>query len=81
MGLVLRVTVSRWLKKRSEEYNRAAEQARREARRQARGSSEGDVVIETRQTTDRRVRRDVGDYVEFEEVTETTTSSTSVKNE
>lgn len=81
VGLILRATVNRWLKKRAEEYNRAAAQARREANRQARGRKEGDMVIETRQTTDRKVRRDVGDYVEFEEITETTSRSTSVKNE
>lgn len=72
VGLIFRGAINRWLRKRTEEYNRAAQQAQKEARRQARGNKEGDVVIETtRTTTEKKVRRDVGDYVEFEEITET----------
>ncbi len=72
VGLILRASVNRWLRKRTEEYNRAAKQAQREAQRQARGKREGDVVIEsTRTTVEKKVSRDVGDYVEFEEITET----------
>ena len=72
LGLILRASVNRWLRKRTEEYNRAARQAQRESRRQARGSREGDVVIEkTQAAAEKKIRRDVGDYVEFEEITET----------
>ncbi len=71
LGLIFRASVNRWLRKRTEEYNRAARQAQQEARRQARGQHEGDVIIETTRTaTEKKVRRDVGDYVEFEEVSE-----------
>ena len=66
VGLILRASLSRWLTKRTEEYNRAAKQAQR----QAKGKREGDVVIERTHTeTGKKVRRDVGDYVEFEEIT------------
>lgn len=69
VGLILRATVSRWLRKRTEEYNRAAKQAQSEARRQARSKRTGDVTIEaTEAAMQKRVRRDVGDYVEFEEI-------------
>ncbi len=70
VGLIFRASVNRWLRKRTEEYNRAAKQAQREAQRAARGKREGDVVIETTRTSSgKKVSRDVGDYVEFEEIT------------
>ncbi len=72
IGLILRASVNHWLNKRTEEYNRAAKQAQREAQRQARGKREGDVVIEsTRTATEKKISRNVGDYVEFEEIIET----------
>lgn len=71
-GLIGRAAINRWLRKRTEEYNRAAKAAQREAKRQARGKREGDVTIEATEAAFRkRVSNDVGDYVEFEEVSET----------
>lgn len=71
-GLIGRAAINRWLRKRTDEYNRAAKAAQREAKRQARGKREGDVTIEATEAAFRkRVSNDVGDYVEFEEVAET----------
>jgi Na+-transporting methylmalonyl-CoA/oxaloacetate decarboxylase gamma subunit len=68
VGLVVRATFSRWLRRRTEEYNRAATEAQRQAR--ARARREGDVTVEaTRVEAEKRVRGGVGEYVEFEEVT------------
>jgi len=65
-GLVLRATLSRWLRRRTEEYRRAAERAQREAR--ASRSREGDVTVESQGDAARKkVNRSVGEYVEFEE--------------
>jgi short subunit dehydrogenase-like uncharacterized protein len=70
VGLILRAVFSRWLRKRTEEFNRAARQAEREAKR--RGRREGEVTVETtRATVERKVNRGVGEYVEFEEITVT----------
>lgn len=70
-GLVFRATVNRWLRKRTEEYNRAANEARQEAKRRSRGKREGEVTIEAGEAAMRKkVSRSVGDYVEFEEVDE-----------
>lgn len=72
IGLIGRASINRWLKKRADEYNRAAKAAQREAKRAARGKREGDVTIEaTEAAFQKKVSRDVGDYVEFEEVAET----------
>lgn len=69
-GLIFRATVSRWLRRRTEEYERAVKQARREAER--RGRREGEVRVEAGEASrSKRVSRSVGDYVEFEEVTVT----------
>jgi Na+-transporting methylmalonyl-CoA/oxaloacetate decarboxylase gamma subunit len=74
VGLVVRATFSRWLRRRTEEYNRAASEAQRQARTRAR--REGDVTVEaTRAETEKRVRGGVGEYVEFEEVTVTEENS------
>ncbi len=71
VGLILRTTFSRWLHRRTEEYNRAAKAARKEAQRRARGNREGEVTIETTEAAfAKKVSRGVGEYVEFEEVTE-----------
>jgi hypothetical protein len=71
-GLIIRAAFSRFLRKRTEEFNRAAKQAQNEARRQARGKREGEVTVEkTINAVQKRVSRDVGDYVEYEEITET----------
>ncbi len=68
VGLILRATFSRWLRRRTEEYNRAAKEAQRQAR--TRGRREGDVTVEaTRASVEKKVRGGVGEYVEFEEVT------------
>jgi hypothetical protein len=68
-GLIIRATFSRFLRKGAEAYNRAAKQAENEARRQSRGKREGEVTVEkTEGAVEKRVRRDVGDYVEYEEV-------------
>jgi len=68
-GLVLRATLSRWLRRRTEEYQRAAERARRAER--TRRSREGDVTIETQGDAARKkVNRAVGEYVDFEETKE-----------
>lgn len=72
VGLIARATLSRWLRKRTEEYNRAAKEARRQA--SARGKHEGEVTVETtRAAAEKKVNRGVGEYVEFEEITITTT--------
>jgi cell division protein FtsI/penicillin-binding protein 2 len=71
MGLIARAVVVRWLRHRTDEYNRAAKEAQREAKRAARGRSEGEVRVEaTNESFRKRVSNDVGDYVEFEEITE-----------
>lgn len=71
MGLIGRASINRWLKKRTDEYNRAAKEAEKEAKRQSRGKREGDVTIEATQAAfTKKVSCNVGDYVEFEEVTE-----------
>jgi Na+-transporting methylmalonyl-CoA/oxaloacetate decarboxylase gamma subunit len=68
VGLVVRATFSRWLRRRTEEINRAATEAQRQAK--ARARREGEVRVEaTRATAERKVRGGVGEYVEFEEVT------------
>ena len=70
VGLILRATFSRFLRKSAEQYNRAAKEAQREAQRQARGRREGDITVEaTRGSTGKKVNRGVGEYVEFEEIT------------
>jgi hypothetical protein len=71
VGLIIRSTFSRWLRRRVEEYNQAAARAQREARRQSRGKREGEVTVEaTEIAVEKRVNQGVGEYVEFEEVTE-----------
>ncbi len=71
-GLIIRATFSRWLRNRTEEYNRAAKAAQKEAQRQARGNREGEVTIEaTEAAVTKKVRRGVGEYVEFEEISVT----------
>lgn len=70
VGLVIRATFSRWLRKRTEEFNRAAKEAQRETQRQAHGRREGEVTVEsTGVAAEKKVNRSVGEYVEFEEVT------------
>jgi nitrogen fixation protein FixH len=67
-GLIIRATFSRFLRKRTEEFNRAAKEAQREAAR--RGRREGEVRVEaTRAAVEKKVSRGVGEYVEFEEIT------------
>jgi Na+-transporting methylmalonyl-CoA/oxaloacetate decarboxylase gamma subunit len=67
VGLVIRATFSRFLRKRTEEFNRAARQAQTEARR--RGRREGEVSVEaTGAAAEKKVSRRVGEYVEFEEI-------------
>jgi hypothetical protein len=67
-GLIIRATFSRFLRKRTEEFNRAAQRAQRDAAR--RGRREGEVSVEaTRAATEKKVSRGVGEYVEFEEIT------------
>jgi hypothetical protein len=69
VGLILRAAFSRFLRKGAEAYNRAAKEAEKEARRASRSKREGEVTVEKRAgAVEKRVRRDVGDYVEFEEV-------------
>jgi Na+-transporting methylmalonyl-CoA/oxaloacetate decarboxylase gamma subunit len=69
VGLVIRSTFSRILRKNAEAYNRAAQAAQKEAQRQARGRREGDVTVEaTRGGTEKKVSGNVGEYVEFEEI-------------
>ncbi len=76
LGLIIRATFSRWLRRRTEEYNRAAKEAQRQAR--AHGRREGEVTVEaTRASVEKKVRGGVGEYVEFEELSiEDATSST-----
>jgi Na+-transporting methylmalonyl-CoA/oxaloacetate decarboxylase gamma subunit len=67
VGLVIRATFSRFLRKRTEEFNRAARQAQRQA--QSRGRREGEVRVEaTGPAVEKKVSRGVGEYVEFEEI-------------
>lgn len=73
VGLILRATFSRWLRLRTEEFDRAARRARKEAN--ARGRREGDVIIEgTGVVGEKKVNRTVGEYVEFEEIENNTES-------
>lgn len=68
LGLILRATFSRFLRKHTEAYQRAAKEAQRQAR--AKGKREGEVTVErTRASVEKKVRGGVGEYVEFEEVT------------
>jgi nitrogen fixation protein FixH len=68
VGLVIRATFSRFLRKRTEEFNRMAREAQREAARK--GRREGEVRVETtRAAAEKKVSRRVGEYVEFEEIT------------
>jgi hypothetical protein len=72
VSLIARAVLARWLRKRTDEYNRAAKEAQREARRQARGRGMGEVRVEaTREAFRKKVSNNVGDYVDFEEITET----------
>ena len=67
VGLIIRATFSRFLRKQTEAYQRAAKEAQRQAR--ARGKREGEVTVEaTRDATGKKVNRSVGEYVEFEEI-------------
>ncbi len=71
VGLILRATFSRFLKRTAENYNRAAEAATKEAQRQARDARRkvGEVTVEQGAATGaKKVNRTVGEYVEFEEV-------------
>lgn len=66
-GLFTRALVAGWLRRRTEELNRVARRAQDEARR--RSHHEGEITIETTETTiEKKVSRNVGDYVEFEEI-------------
>ncbi|MDR2890945.1 MAG: DUF4834 family protein [Alistipes sp.] len=67
-GVIVRALFTRWLRRRAEEFDRAAAEAQKEARR--RGRREGDVTVETTSdaATDKKVSRGVGEYVEFEEL-------------
>ncbi len=67
VGLIVRATFSRFLRKQTEAYQRAAKEAQRQAR--AKGRREGEVTVEaTRAQVDKKVSRGVGEYVEFEEI-------------
>ncbi len=67
VGLVIRTTFSRFLRRQTEAYQRAAKEAQRQAR--ARGKREGDITVETTQAAEsKKVSRNVGEYVEFEEI-------------
>jgi nitrogen fixation protein FixH len=78
VGLVIRATFSRFLRKRTEEFNRMAGEARREAARK--GRREGEVSVEaTRAAVEKRVSRGVGEYVEFEEITVKETEKKSAR--
>jgi small-conductance mechanosensitive channel len=69
VGLILRAVIARWLRVKTEAFNRAAQAAQKEARRQARGHREGQVTVEnTRPAEAPRVARGVGEYVSFEEI-------------
>ncbi len=71
VGLIIRATFSRWLRKNAEAYNRAADKARKESARQARDARrrEGDVTVERMAAAaEKQVARGVGEYVEYEEV-------------
>ncbi len=76
-GLILRATFSRFLRKRTEAYQRAAKEAQRQAR--AKGRREGEVTVEATRTAGKKVNRSVGEYVEFEEVTITEENKGSAK--
>ncbi len=68
VGLIIRATFSRFLRKQTEAYQRATKEAQRQAR--TRGRREGDVTVEaTRSHAEKKVNRGVGEYVEFEEIT------------
>lgn len=68
VGLIIRATFSRFLRKNAETYQRAAQQAQKEARTQRR--REGEVTVEaTHAAAEKKVNRGVGEYVEFEEIT------------
>ncbi|MDR2912222.1 MAG: DUF4834 family protein [Alistipes sp.] len=69
IGLILRATFNRFLRKNVEAYNRAAKEAQKQAQRQARKQREGSVTVEApRAAVEKKVSRGVGEYVEFEEV-------------
>jgi type II secretory pathway pseudopilin PulG len=66
-GLVGRALLGRWLRRKAEQFNAAAQQAQKEAR--SRGRREGEVTVETvSSAAEKKVNRSVGEYVEFEEV-------------
>lgn len=69
-GWIIRLLFRRWLGRKVEEFNRAAGEAQKEARRQARGNREGDVTVDGGDSANgaQKVNRDVGEYVEFEEI-------------
>ncbi len=70
VGLIIRATFSRFLRRQTEAYQRAAKEAQRQARNK--GRREGEVTVEaTRSQTGKKVNRGVGEYVEFEEITVT----------
>jgi Na+-transporting methylmalonyl-CoA/oxaloacetate decarboxylase gamma subunit len=80
VGLVARSLLAGWMRRRTEEYNRAAKEAQKEARRQARGRGMGEIRVEaTREAFQKKVSRNVGDYVEFEEITTETYEETDKK--
>ncbi len=67
VGLIIRATFSRFLRRQTEAYQHAAKEAQRQAR--SRGKREGDVTVEATQTAgSKKVSRNVGEYVEFEEI-------------
>lgn len=72
VGLVIRAAFSRFLRKSTEAYNQAVRDARHQVRQKKRGTREGEVTVEARESSVKVVSSDVGDYVEFEEITEVT---------
>ncbi len=72
VGLIIRATFGRFLRKQTEAYQRAAKEAQRQARQRAQKTREGQVTVEAvRPAGEKKVSRGVGEYVEYEEIKET----------
>jgi len=70
LSLVGRVILGTWVRRRQHEFNEERQRYTRAARDKAR-RSEGRVTIRDTRTERKRVEENVGEYVDYEEITET----------
>ncbi len=75
IGFLLRLAFRWWIVRKSREFEGYAKKMERE--RSKAGKREGEVIVE-QVVAKKRVRRDVGDYVEYEELKDDTRNNQTV---